>query len=220
MINPIPDEAALQLGILVDGVPIVLEAAHTVAHSVAVFGDDVGAGVLWVACIVGEVLHRGVHDADDVGIGSQLGTLVDHGARGVLALQDAVGFLKADAVAALVAEAPGDNAGVVAVATVHVVDAVEDGVEPFLLFGQRTFAVALCMALHVGLVPDIDAGRVAQVVPEFVVGVVASAYGIDAHLLHETYVLAHLCGGNVVATIHRVFVAVDPTYLHRFAVKT
>ena len=181
----------------------------------AVFGHDVGALVLGIAGIVGEILHRGVHDGDDIGVGVELGPLVDHRPRGVVLLEQAVGLLEADAVAALVAQAPGNDRGVVAVATVHVVDAVQDGLLPLCLLGQRVLAIALGVTLHVGLVPEVDARRVAQVVPQLVVGIVRGAHGVDAKLFHQGYVLPHLGGGDAVAAVHRVLVSVHAAYLHR-----
>ena len=172
LVLPVPDESTLQLWVAGDGVPVVLQAAHGVAHGVAVFGYDEGSAVAGVAGIVGEELHGGVHDADDVGVAVEFGAFVDHGARVVLAFEEAVGLLETVAVAALVAEAPGDDGGVVAIAFVHVEDAIEDGVEPLLLLGQGVLAVALGVAFDIGFVPDVDAGGVAEVVPEFVVGVV------------------------------------------------
>ena len=214
MVYPVPHEAALQQWVAVYGVPVVLQAAHRVAHGVAVFDHDVGALVAGVAGILREVFDRGVHDAHDVGVPVELGALVDNGARVVLALEEAVGLLEAVAVAALVAQAPSDDRGVVAVALVHVVYAVQYGIEPLGLLGQRVLAVALGVALDVGFVPEVDAGRVAEVVPQLVVGVVAGAHGVDAKLLHEGYVAAHLGGGDVVAAVHGVLVAVHAAYLH------
>ena len=52
LIHSIPNEATLQLGVLVDSVPIVLETAHRVAHGMAVFGNNIWTFVLRVVGIL------------------------------------------------------------------------------------------------------------------------------------------------------------------------
>ena len=198
LVHPVPHKASLQRGVLVDGVPIVLQAAHAVAHGVAVFGNDIGSqrhllcravgggrfqrevgaaqsvGAFDVAVafevapqpapvgtIVGEVFHRRVHHLHDVGVPVQLGTLVGDGSGAVQPLEVAVGVFRRHPVAAFVAQRPGYHRGVVAVAVIHVVDAVLHRPAPFLLFGQAPFAVALGVALDIGLVPHVEAVAVA-----------------------------------------------------------
>ena len=102
LIHPVPDAAALQLRVLVDGVPVVGEAAAAVAHRVRVLAHNERAG-LRLAGVLGQVVRRGVHNGHDVGVAVVEGALVLHGTGAVLGLQPVVGGLVADAVARLVA---------------------------------------------------------------------------------------------------------------------
>ena len=165
LVNPIPDKATLQQRIFVYGVPVVLETTHAVAHGVAVFGDDVRALVAAIAGVGCELLHRWIHCAHYVRVPRLLGAFISHRPSIVFAFEETVGLLKTVAVAALVAETPHDDRRVVAVALVHVVYAVQYRVEPLFLPRQRTLAVTLRMAFHIGFVPHIDARRVAEVIP-------------------------------------------------------
>ena len=160
MIHPVPDKAALQRGVLVDGVPILLQAAHAVAHGMAILRHDIGAcavvlqflvgvarcrrglgadkGIVQrapLAAIIRQIVHRGVHHLHHVRIPVQLGALVGHRAGIVQPFQIAVGMLGGHPVAAFVAQRPGYHRGVVAVAVQHVVHPVLHRGCPFLLLG-------------------------------------------------------------------------------------
>ena len=228
LVHPVPDESALQLRVAVDGVPVAGESAHAVAHGVAVLSHDIrpvipfGGSLIITTCgspaVFREVVQCGVHHLDDVRVPVQHCPFIGDGASGVFPLQVAVGALGGDAVAALVAQRPGDDRRVVAVAFVHVVDAVEHGLYPVLALGQAVIAIALGVRLDVGLVPHIEAVLVAQLIPVFIVGVVACAHGVDAHLLHHLDVVHHLIAGHVLTPLGAMLVAVDAADGHGLAV--
>ena len=102
LVYEVPDVAALILRILAHQVPILLEAAHRVAHGVGVLTLYEGARV--VALRVGLTTPVVViHGAEDVGLAVVASLLILAGARRVGLLHPVVGFLKVGAVAGLVA---------------------------------------------------------------------------------------------------------------------
>ena len=70
-------------------------------------------------------------------------------------------------------------------------------------------ADVVCVALDVGLVDDVHAQLVAQVVEHAVVGVVARANGGDVVGAHRLQVVADVVGVDRLAAIGMVIVAVD-----------
>lgn len=185
------------------------------------FGAFVAIGTLTpLSTIVGEILDTGVHDADDIGIPVELGTLVRDGALVFLGLEEAVSLFHSHTIAALVAERPNDNGRIIAVAVEHIVDTINDGVGPLFLLSQTVFAIALGMAFDVGFVPDIETIAVAELVPILVVGVMAGADGIDIEVLHKHNIELHLLAADILAGIGAMLVAVDAADSDRPAVDT
>ena len=74
------------------------------------------------------------------------------------------------------------------------------------------------VALLVGLGRDVNAVLVAEVVPSWVVRIVARAHGVDVEALHYLDVLYHAVHGHHVASIRIHLVPVGTLYEHRLAV--
>ena len=106
----------------------------------------------------------------------------------------------------------------IAVALHHIVYTVPYRLGPLRLFGQAMLAISLRVALVVGLVPDVEAVAVAEVVPVFVVGVVAGAHSVDVVGLHQLDVPFHILAAHHVASKGVVFVAVHALDGHGLAV--
>ena len=87
----------------------------------------------------------------------------------------------------LVAERPNDHARVVVVAAHHAVDTVDAGAFPMCLaswnrgFGGDHVAgqAPAAMGFEIGLIDQVDAVLVAQIVPTFLVRIVRGADGVD-----------------------------------------
>ena len=124
LIHPVPDAAADTEVAIFDDVPVFLEVAKAVAHSVSIFAHKEGL----VARVAGgfslHIGQRGVHDGVDVRplraarVG---GAFVVDGAW-VEGAHSVVGSREVATHAALVAQGPEDDGGVVAVAQ-HSADA-------------------------------------------------------------------------------------------------
>ena len=83
MVNPIPDEPALQIGVTIDHIPEVHEVPGTVSHGMGIFRHDIRAIRLRVA----PFLQRGcarVLRAVDVRVPFEKGSLVLYGTCRVL----------------------------------------------------------------------------------------------------------------------------------------
>ena len=195
------------------------------------------------ACILGTLLvaalsdarievvlhHPGVEPRDDidrlrVGLrtahvrcdrGCALCTLVVYRACGVELMEPGRHGSVVGAIATLVAEAPEDDAGVVLVALSHAYHAVHEGVVPV---GCGSQCAPESVGLAVGLVHDVHAYGVAQLIPARTVGIVAETDGIDVGLLHQLKVLKHALLCHHTGGIGVVLMAVDTTNLDGLAV--
>ena len=215
LVHPVPDAAALQLPVGFNHVPIVLQSAHAVAHRVAVFHHDERPMIYAIKTFIHkalQVFRAGIHQADDIGIAVVDGSLVGHRAGFVAVFHPVVGVFKVDAVAALVAHRPHDDRGMVLVAFKHVAAALPYHLLVFRVFGKALFAIALGMRLAVGLVPNVESITVAEFIPIGVVGIMAGAYRIDVHLLHQGDVALHRLAADDVARVGVMLVAVHTFY--------
>ena len=111
-------------------------------------------------------------------------------------------------IAALVAKAPEDDRGVVLVALGHADDTVHEGGVPVGGGGQRA---AQSVGLAVGLVHDVHAYRVAQLIPAWHIGIVGQSHSIDVGLFHQQQVALHQFFGHHTGPVGVVFVTVDTT---------
>ena len=196
LVHPVPNATAdAELAVL-DDVPIFLEVAYAVAHGVGVFAHEEGLR----AAVAGRLaLHVGkfrVHDGMDVGPlrGAGVGgAFVVDGAR-VEGAGGIVGSGEAYAHAALIAQRPEDDGGVVAVAQDSARAAVGELPRPRRLVGDGAVVailVPILMAFEVELVHHVDAVVVEHGVHLGLSRIVAGAHGVDVGLLHEHDVFKH-----------------------------
>lgn len=221
LVGEVPDEPALVLRFPADHVPVLLEAAHRVAHGVGVFALDQRFRRI-LRKVFPALLVAPVHRADDVGVVVLVigGLLVLHRARRIEGLDPVVATFEVGSVAGLVARAPDDDRGVVVIAQHHAAVAVEVRGGEGGVAGQvfRLIAVVVAVRLDVGLVHDIETVLVAEVVPQRRVGIMARAHGVHVEPLHLADVAHHLLAGYVIARVRLYFVAVDAFDQDGFAV--
>ena len=202
LVHEVPHATADAVGRLLDDVPILLQVAHGVTHGVGVFTHEEG---LLLAVVVRLVLHPrnvGVHHAPEVRVGrvAACSAFVVDDAVGVERLAAVVGGEQVVARAALVAEAPEDHGGEVAVAEHHAFGAVEVGRLPRGAAGDGVASLLpVEVALHVGLVHAVEAVVVEHAVHLRLARVVAAAHGVHVGLLHELHVAQHGLGGEEAA---------------------
>ena len=118
LVHPVPDAAADTEVAIFDDVPVFLEVAKAVAHGVSIFAHEEGLVTLVAGGFSLHIGQRGIHDGVDVrplrAARVSRAFVVDgawiEGAHSV------VGSRKVAAYAALVAQGPEDDGGVVAVA--------------------------------------------------------------------------------------------------------
>ena len=96
--------------------------------------------------------------------------------------------------------------------------ALEVSLEEVRVLGESLVAVAHTMRFDVGFGYYIYTVAVAEVIPQVVVGVVASANGIQIVFLHNSDVLQHSFGRNHIATVRIQFVTVGTLEKNRFSV--
>ncbi|OAV64901.1 hypothetical protein Barb4_03772 [Bacteroidales bacterium Barb4] len=206
LIDKVPNETALEGGILADEIPIVLEAALRVAHCVGVFAEDkrfggVASGVFFTAFVVQ------VHRAVDVGEVVLLSLLVLHGTRGVFRFNPLVAGFKVGTETGFVAQRPDNNRGMIEIALHVALVAFQMGGGVERVLCQCVFAVH-AVRFDVGFGYDVDAVFVAEVIPEIVVWIVAGADGVDVVLLHQGDVLNHPLARDGIAAVGVYLVAI------------
>ena len=145
--------------------------------------------------------------------------LVLHGAALVVCLNRCIAILEVVAWSSLVAKAPYHYRRTVDGGVHHLHIACNMGVAELLDVRCRLLAIVVFVALDVGLVLQVDAILVAQVVPVRRIGVVAVAHVVDVAALHKEHLFLHLLARYVVASLRIVLVAVYTLHLDRLSVE-
>ena len=138
-----------------------------------------------------------------------------NGTRGIELVQPSGHRCLIRSVAALVTQAPKDDAGMVLVALGHADGSIKESVTPV---GCRSQRAAQTMRLAVGLVHQVHANRVAQLIPAWTIRIVSQADGINMSLLHQLQILLHALVSHDASGIWIVLVAVHTSYLYRLTV--
>ena len=211
LVYEVPDEAALILGILAYQVPVLLETTHRVAHGMSILTLDKWTGIVALGIFLTVAIVE-VHGAEDVCLAVLSGLLVLYGTSGVNALDPVVDGLEVRAVTSLVTHAPDDDAGMVAQGEHIALVALQVHQLEVLTLGKRLLTIAHAMALEVGLCHEIQACRVAELIPAGIVRIVRGAHSIDVQLLHDTDVLTHTLHGDDIASIGIEFMTVHTFY--------
>ena len=190
LVHPVPDATANAGVAAFNNIPIFLEVADGVAHGVGVFTDE--HRLVEVARVLIHPSHAGVHLRVEIGEASaavvavRAGAFVVNGAR-VERLGLVVAGAEVLAVASLVAKAPHDDGGAVAVAHHHTFDAVLEGGYPRFSVGDALVGVVL----EVGFVHAVDAVVVKHGVHTCGIGIMGGADRVDIVLLHEQHIAEH-----------------------------
>ena len=195
VVPELPDEAALQAWGRLDRLPVLGQRAVAVAHRVRVLTHDQRMPLLPARGVCDDRLDRRVHRAGQVARGL-VAAPVEHDRALVVQrpgriepTQPAGGGVVVRAVAALVAQRPEDDAGVVQVPARHPRDSVDEGGQVVRVVGQ---VVGVGVTFDVRLVDHHQAQLVGQVQQRRVVRVVRRAYRVEAEPLHRQQVLADL----------------------------
>ena len=111
--------------------------------------------------------------------------------------------------AALVAEAPEDDAGMVEITLYQRLRPVHMCLLPCEVFAHLPIGIAVAVSLVVGLVHHIDAPAVADFVEILAVGIVRGAQEVDVCLFHQPDIIfvggiidVAACNGMMVVTVH------------------
>ena len=145
--------------------------------------------------------------------------LVLYGATLVEFLDGVVGIYEILAGAGLVAQAPDAHRGVVHGGVHHFEVARHVLVAELRHMAQRFFFVVVFVALEVGLIFEVDAIFVGQVVPIGVVAVVAVAHMVDVCALHQHDFALHLFARDGVSALGAGLVAVNALHFDGLAVE-
>ena len=184
-----------------------MQIADGVAHGMGVFTNE--HRFVQSAGILVHPGHAGVHlgvevreSAAAVGAGGTC-ALVVYGAV-VERFGHVVAIAEVLAVASLVAQAPYQHAGTIAVALYHALDAVGESRNPRCAVRDALIGVIL----KVCLVDTVQAVVIKHGVEACGIGIVGSTYGVDVILLHQHDVAQHLVGCHGATVERRGVVAV------------
>ena len=217
LVHPVPDGGSAEEVGRLDSFPVVDEVAHGITHRVSVFRYVEGVLDVVLAC------HSTTHPRDGrILVGTHVHdvvvALVLNGARGIELMEGIVGRHKVLARPGLVAQRPDDYRRMVDVCMCQLHDACHVGRLKFGHMRQRGITVIILVAFDVGLILQIDAILVAEVVPVRIAGVVRVAHVVDVATLHQHDFLFHLLHRYSVACSQIDFLTVDTFQLHRLAV--
>ena len=172
---------------------------------------DKGTGIVTLGIFLTVAIVE-VHRAEDVSLAVLSGLFVLYGTSGVNALDPVVDSLEVRAIASLVTHAPDDDAGMVAQGEHIALVTLQVHLTEERILGKRLLTIAHAVALEVGLCHEIQACRVAELIPAGIVRIVRGAHGIDVQLLHDTDVLTHTLHGDDIASIGIEFMTVHSFY--------
>ncbi len=219
MVDQLPHAAAHKARILVDRLPVILQVARALPHGVGVLAQEEGFAALLLA-ILDHIGHRGIHLRDHIRGFSLLVALIMDGAGGIQLADGVRHGDKVYAVARFIAQRPGDDRGMVAVAFHHAHAAVDKLFFPDRIGGDQVIRAHMhnAVALQIGLVHHIQTIFIAQVEKSGVGRVMAGAHGVQVVALHHQHVLDHAVHRRVGAQQRVRVVPVCAFQLDRHAV--
>src|SRR5699024_9883902 len=113
LVHPVPDEAAQHVVAGTDGIPVLLDVAHGVAHGVVVLAHHIGHVLPGLAL---DGAHGGIHVTAHIGAVGSVRALTVHRTGGIVVLEvpdqiieHVVGIVGVALVVVLVAGGPGHN---------------------------------------------------------------------------------------------------------------
>ena len=119
------------------------------------------------------------------------------------------------AVTGLVAQAPHDDAGMIAIPLDHAAHSLQPRRSVSRVVAE---AGVEAVTLDVRFVDHVQPVLVAQVVEAVVVGIVRGAHGVDVGALHREDVLAHVVDGDGLSPLGMMIVAIDAHHRDRTSV--
>ncbi len=217
LVDPVPDEAPLKVGRAVDRLPHIPEPACRVPHRMGILRCDVRPVGLRPPPL-SKSRRRGILRTEDVRVPLQQRPFVLHRTKRVHPLEPQVGLVEVIAVPGLVPQAPEHHAREVLGLVVHVLRPIHVFREPQRIIAQGLSlrqVVSHPVRLDVGLVAEVEAVLVGQLVEPPLLRVVAQTYRIDIIGLHQPEVFADRRLVEHVAVFLVVLVVVDPLDVDR-----
>ena len=217
LVDVVPNISSLVLRVLTNEVPILLEAADGITHGMGIFALDertrvVALGITLTTTIV--VVHR----AENIGLSVLSCLLVLHWTRLVVTLNPIVSIFEVLAVACFVTQTPNDDGRMVLQHQHVVLIALDVGIVVVGTLGKCLVAISHSVALDIGFGCDVDAIDVAELIPTWVVRIVAGANSIHIELLHHLNILNHAVNTHDIATIRVKFMTVNTLDEHWLSV--
>ncbi len=230
LIDPVPDEAALQAWKLVKRLPVFCKAAQAVTHSVRVFAQDQRPVFARQADPLLQrpfrysregliFIDAGIHRTKNIGRRTvSAPAFILHGASRIGAFHPAIERIVRAAVSRLIAQRPDDNAAVIAIALHHTRHALAKGGEPARIVRQTAHWLH-AVGFNIGFIDHIKAVAVAQAIPEGMVRIVRAAHRVKVMLLHQFDVAPHQRLIHNLAFLWMMLVAVYAAYQQRLPVQ-
>ena len=217
MVDPVPDGSAAEEVRRLDGIPVVLQVAHGVAHGVSIFRNverilDVHLSLDGLA----HPAHTGILVAAHVD--NVVVALILNRTRGVEGFQGIVAGLEVVARSGLVAQTPDDDARVVHMGVGQFHHTSDVCRLPFHGVGERCIAIVILMTLQIGLAFKIDAVFVTEVVEIGIVGIMRGANVVDVGALHHHHLFLHLLARNGMTAFGIRLMTVHTLQLQRLAI--
>ena len=155
LVHPVPDEAALQLVVFINQIPVILEVSHAVAHGMSIFAHNHRTLVALVD-MAAKRPYTCIHGTVDVTLCIIAAAFVLHGACCVCLFCIVIECLEVFAIARFISHRPCDDGGAVTVAGYHAAHALHERQFPIGIVGEGfVFVEHHSMAFDVGFVHHI-----------------------------------------------------------------
>ena len=218
LVNEVPVETTLKDRILAYQVPVVLQVTARVAHRVVVLTLDERLVALRVLAILLAILDTIIHRTENVCALAMSCLFILHRATRVLALDPLVGIEEVVTHHGLVAQTPSHDGWMVVEVGYIVLVALQYLLGKHRFLGCGIVLIAETVALLVSLSYHIETILIAEVIPTWIIRIVASTNGVDVQTLHNLDVLDHALHADVVACIRIHLMTVRTLDEHRLTI--
>ena len=218
LVNEIPVETTLEDRILAYQIPVFLQVTTRITHGMVVLTLDERHRTVRVLRILFTSAYRIVHRAEDIGTLASASLLILNRTALVLALDPLVSLQEVIAHHSLITHTPGYDTRMIEVHGNIVLVALQNLLGKHRLLGSCIIAILETMTLLVSLSYYIDSILIAELVPAWIIRIVASTESVDIQALHNLNVLNHALHAQYITSIRVNLMTVGTLDKHRLTV--
>ena len=193
LVNPIPDEASLQLFVFIKKIPVILEIADAVSHSMGILTHNKRTIFESFSQVFFKMLDRAIHRADDVCVRACQGAFVLNWSRGITFFNPLVSSAEVYTVARFIPQGPDDDARMILIPFNHADCPVQVSIFPFRIITQRSiWIIPHAVRLDICLIHHIQPVFITKLVPARDVRIMACPDRVYVESFHYLDILDHV----------------------------